>query len=389
MMTSYFDHAATAPMPDAVLQSYLEALKSVGNPSSIHSHGQHAKMMLEESREKLAAGLNADPIELIFTSGGTESINTAIKGIYRQRQLTGARPLILVPHGEHHATIEAIEWLEKEYRCEVEWIPIDREARIDLGHLADVLAERHHETALITLLWANNEVGTIQPIAEVAALAERYGVPLHVDAVAAYGYLPVGFTHPGITAVSVTAHKIGGPAGIGALLLRRSETLEPLLHGGSHERKLRSGSQPAAAAVAFAQAFEETRGWDIVSLRRLSEQVIEQLTTIPGVRLGGAHDEERLPGNVHLLFDGADADAMLFLLDSQGFSVSTGSACQAGVPEVSHVLLGAGFTEPEAKGALRFTFGPENTEDEVDRLVAAIPAVYQQAQRARRRHSLG
>ncbi|MGB3413160.1 MAG: cysteine desulfurase family protein [Microbacteriaceae bacterium] len=382
-MSSYFDHAATAPMPDAVLDAYIRALRVVGNPSSIHSHGQHAKMLLEESREILAAGLNADPIELIFTSGGTESINTAIKGIFLKRQEAHPRPLIIAPLGEHHATVEAIEWLEKTAQAEVVWLPIDRQARIDCDALASVLAERADEVALISAIWANNELGTIQQVNELAGLAEQYAVPLHLDAVAAYGYLPVGFTHPGITAVSITAHKIGGPSGIGALLLRRNAQLEPLLHGGSHERKLRSGSQSVAAAVAFSAAFQESQSWDLQALRETSNRVIQTLTAIEGVTLGGAAELERLPGNVHLLFAGAASDSMLFLLDQQGFSVSTGSACQAGVPEVSHVLLGAGFSETEAKGALRFTFGTENTQSEVGALIAAIPAVYEQAKRVR------
>lgn len=384
-MTSYFDHAATAPMPESVLEAYVEALRVVGNPSSIHSHGQHAKMLLEESREVLARGLQADPIELIFTSGGTESINMAIKGIFRQRQIDRARPVIVVPLGEHHATIEAVEWLEKSHGAEIVWIPVDETARIDVDALAATLRERAEEIALVTTLWANNEVGTVQPVTEIAELTSAHEIPFHVDAVAAYGYLPVGFLAPGITALSVTAHKIGGPAGIGALLLRRNAKLDPLLHGGSHERKLRSGSQPAAAAVAYAKSFTLSQQWDMDYLRGLADRVITHMTAIGGVRLGGAAWPDRLPGNVHLLFDGAASDAMLFLLDQQGFSVSTGSACQAGVPEVSHVLLSAGFSEDEAKGALRLTLGVENTEEEIEALLQVLPGVYEQAKKVQQR----
>lgn len=381
----YFDYAATAPMLPESRDAYLNALETVGNPSSIHTHGQQAKMILEESREILAAGLSADPIELIFTSGGTESINTAIKGIFHQRQLDRERPIIVLPDGEHHATFESVQWLEKFFGAEIRWIPTTREAVIDLDALAETFEKDADRIALMTLLWANNEVGTIQPISEVAELAAKYGIPLHVDAVAAYGHIPVGFTHPGISAVSFTSHKIGGPVGVGGLLVRRSLSFDPLLHGGSHERKMRSGSQPVAAAVGFAEAFRAGEEKGVAQIQQVRDRLIELVREKIPEAVSTIADAETVSSNAHFLFPEAEGDVMLFLLDQAGFSVSTGSACQAGVPEVSHVLIAMGYSEDEAKTALRFTFGHGNTVDEVEKLMQFLPEIYQQAKKAQRR----
>lgn len=385
-------------MREEAMRVYVDALQLVGNPSSIHGHGQHAKMRLEEAREILSSGQSADPVELIYTSGGTESINTAIKGLFRQQQLGGTKPVIIVPEAEHHATFESVEWLEKYEGAEPVWIPVDHIGMIDLVALEAALEEHREKVALITALWANNEVGTVQPVEELAELATRFDTLLHLDAVAAFGYIPTGFLFPGISAVSMTSHKIGGPSAVGALLLRRNLLLSPLLHGGSHERKLRSGSQPVAAAVGFAKAFQLSMEEGPAHVMRLRNRLVKGIQTrIPDAILTGAPidvDDDvqygdgeqltRVPGNAHFLFPGAEGDVMLFLLDQSGFSVSTGSACQAGVPEVSHVLQSMGFSETEAKGALRFTLGDANTEAEVDALLAALPGVYEQAKLAYR-----
>src|SRR6185312_4824487 len=268
-MAVYLDHAATTPMLPQARAAYIEALDLVGNPSSIHSQGQNARRMLEEAREQVAASLGCDPIEVVFTSGGTESVNLAIKGLYWARNTSVARvgrsaldpgrvgrsatvsrprPRILVPLGEHHATVDTVEWLERYEGAVIEWVPVDALGRVSLDALAAAL-EHPDDVALVTLLWANNEVGTIQPVAEVVALAAAHGIPVHADAVSAYRHLPIDFAASGLAALSVSAHKIGGPLGIGALALSRASTVVPLIHGGGQQRQVRSGTQDAPAAV--------------------------------------------------------------------------------------------------------------------------------------------
>ncbi len=373
-MSVYLDHAATSPMPDSVRSAYIDALRLVGNPSSIHTQGQQAKRMLEEGRERVAASLGAEAVEVVFTSGGTESVNLGVKGLYWARR---PRRRVLVARGEHHATIDSVEWLERFEGAEPVWIPIDAEGRIRLDALAREL--ERGDAALVTLLWANNEVGTVQPITEVVALAAAHGVPVHCDAVAAYGYVPIDFDASGLAALSVSAHKIGGPVGMGALLLARDAVVEPLLHGGSQQRA-RSGTQDAAGAAAFGAAAALVH--DPSALRALRDRLIDGvLATVPGAVLRG-HPTDRLPGNAHFTFEGCEGDSLLFLLDTAGFSVSTGSACQAGVPEASHVLLDMGLSEEEARGALRMTLGPDTTVDQIDALLAVLPAAVAQARRA-------
>ena len=369
----YLDYAATAPMPPQVIDAYTSALHLVGNPASIHSQGQDAKRVLEEAREAVARSLGADRVEVTFTGGGTEAVNLGIKGLYWSRVAPG-RNRILVPMAEHHATIEAVEWLEQHEGAVVDWIPVDSFGRIDLGALEESLGE---DVALVTLLMANNEIGTIQPVAEVVALAAAHKVPVHVDAIAAYGYLPIDFHALGVAALSVSAHKIGGPVGIGALVIARSTTITPLVHGGSQQRG-RSGTQDAAGAAAFGVAAGILRDPDSSLRDRLIAGV---LGAVPGAVLRG-DPIDRLPGNAHFTFPGCEGDSLLYLLDAAGFSVSTGSACQAGVPEASHVLLALGLDEPTARGALRFTLGSGTTAEEVDALIAVLPGVVERARTA-------
>ena len=374
----YLDYAATAPMPPRVLDAYTSALRLVGNPASIHSQGQEAKRILEEARETIAASLGADRVEVTFTGGGTEAVNLGIKGLFWSRVAADpARTRIVVPMAEHHATIEAIEWLAQHEGAVVEWIPVDTVGRLDLAYLEAALAVNNgSDVALVTLLMANNEIGTIQPVAEVAALAAAHGVPVHVDAISAYGHLPIDFHALGVAALSVSAHKIGGPVGLGALLIARSTTLTPLVHGGSQQRG-RSGTQDAAGAAAFAVAATLAHAPDPVLRDRLIAGVHAAVPT--AVLRGDPDPAGRLPGNAHFTFPGCEGDSLLFLLDSAGFSVSTGSACQAGVPEASHVLLALGLDAPTARGALRFTLGPDTTSAEVDALIAALPPAVAQA----------
>lgn len=371
-MAIYLDHAATTPMTPEVLAAYTSALSVVGNPSSIHSQGQAARRMLEDARHTIAAALGADAVELTFTSGGTEAINLAIKGLYWAR---APRRRILSTRAEHHATIDALEWLERHEGAVVEWIPVDGFGRIDLVALEAAL---DGDVALVTTLQANNEVGTLQPVERIVELAAAHGVPVHVDAVSAFGSVPVDFAGSGAAALSVSAHKIGGPVGVGALVIARGATVTPLLHGGNQQRA-RSGTLDAAGAHAFAVATAALPGPDLRALRdRLIAGVV---AAVPDAVLRG-DPVDRLPGNAHFTFPGCDGDSLLFLLDSAGFSVSTGSACQAGVPEASHVLLAMGVDERDARGALRFTLGHQSSEAEVDALLAALPGAVERARAA-------
>jgi cysteine desulfurase len=393
----YLDHAATTPMRPEAIEALTAALAVVGNPSSIHSAGQQAKRLLEESRERIAATLGADGIELIFTGNGTEAVNLAVKGLWWRRRVDASRTRILVPAGEHHATIDTVEWLAVHEGAVVEELPVDEVGRLRLDALEAALARDATSVALVTMLWANNEVGTIQPVEEVARLTARAGVPLHVDAIAAYGQLPIDFRAirratdappgAGLVALSVSAHKIGGPAGIGGLVLDRSAAVEPLIHGGGQQRRVRSGTQDVAAAASFAAAAQAVHARLAEDARRMSalrdRLVADALAAAPEARLSGDPDPAgRLPGNVHFSFPGCEGDSLLFLLDAAGVAVSTGSACQAGVPEPSHVLMAMGRSESDARGALRITLGHESTAADVDAFLAALPGAYAQAAKA-------
>ncbi|GAB3410755.1 cysteine desulfurase family protein [Schumannella luteola] len=412
-MTVYLDHAATSPLRPVVLEAYTHALRTVGNPSSIHADGQRAREVLEEGREQVAASLGADPMEIVFTSGGTEAVNLGIKGLFWARNAgagtgtgTGAvagsgraavlpRPRIVVPRGEHHATIDSVEWLERHEGAELSWVELDAEGHIRLDDLERALGDGT-DVALVTALWANNEVGTLQPVDEIVALAAAVGVPVHLDAIAAYGQVEVDAHRTGAAAISVSAHKIGGPVGVGALVLSRGWDVEALLHGGGQQRG-RSGTQDAAGAAGFGTAAAvaaEILGAHAVQLAELRDRLIDGvIATVPGAVLrgpapaasaagSGSATATRLPGNVHFTFDGCEGDSLLMLLDLEGFSVSTGSACQAGVPEPSHVLLGMGVDPATARGALRFTLGPDSTADDIDALLAVLPGVVDRARSA-------
>ena len=390
---AYLDHAATSPMPDAVLAAYAEALRTVGNPASIHGHGQRASEALEAARERLARVLGCDRAELILTGGGTESINLALKGIARARRRAGAGPVVLVAAGEHHATLEAAEWLRDEEGAELVELPLDGDGRLAPEVLARAIdAAGAERVALVSFLWANNEVGTVQPVAELCGVAAAAGIPAHVDAVAALGQLPIDFAASGAAAVSVSAHKIGGPVGVGALVLGRSVAADPLLHGGSQQRA-RSGTQDVAGAVAFAAAAElaldeagRPRPERAARLERLRDRLVAGVRRVdPAARLRGADPGERgrrLPGNAHFTFPGCQGDSLVFLLDAEGVSVSVGSACRAGVPELSHVLLAMGVPDREAAGALRCTLGPDTRDEEVDAFLAALPGALERARAA-------
>ncbi|CAM4527319.1 cysteine desulfurase family protein [Nocardia ninae] len=385
--TVYLDHAATTPMFPAAIEAMTAALGIVGNASSLHGSGRAARRTLEEARESIAADLGARPSEVIFTSGGTESDNLAIKGIYwARRDAEPRRTRIIASSVEHHAVIDAVEWLERHEGARVTWLPVDAEGTVSPRTLRSALSANPDDVALVTVMWANNEVGTVQPIGELAAVAQEFGVPMHSDAVQAAAQLPIDFAASGLSAASFAGHKVGGPHGIGVLLLGRQVPCVPLLHGGGHERDLRSGTSDTAAAVGLATALHQTvtelptRTPELIALR---DALIDGVLAIePDAVLNGAPGERRLPGNVHFTFPGCEGDSLLMLLDAAGIECSTGSACTAGVASPSHVLIAMGVEQWQARGSLRFSLGHTSTRADVDALLGVLPQVVDRARAA-------
>lgn len=335
----------------------------------------------------LAAAAGAHPSEVIVTSGGTEADNLAVKGLYWARRAEDPRRTrILCSTVEHHAVLDTVEWLERHEGADVRWLPVDASGLLDLAALAAELADDPASIALATVMWANNEVGSIQPVAEIVRLARAAGVPVHSDAVQAFGSVPVNFRESGLDAMSISAHKIGGPVGVGALLLGRAVALTPVQHGGGQERDVRSGTLDTASIAAFAAAAESAVGnlaEESSRICALRDRLIDGVrAAVPQAVLRGAPGGGRLPGNAHFTFPGCEGDSLLFLLDLAGVESSTGSACTAGVPRPSHVLLAMGLDEDTARGAQRFTLGHASTEADVDALLAALPAAYARARQA-------
>lgn len=362
-MGTYLDHAATSPMSDEVIEAYTMALKHVGNPSSVHSAGQEARAMLEDARERIAKLVNCDRNEVIFTSGGTESNNLAITGLFAKRPGN----LIISAYTEHHAALDPIEFLQSN-GAEVHWVGVDSNGVWDLEELENLLVERASDVALISLMWVNNETGVLNPIDRVCKLAEPYGIPVHSDAVAAFGHTETDFARSGLATMAFAAHKVGGPVGIGALIVGRQVSLEPLLHGGGQERGLRAGTMNAPAAHAFAVAAEATQP----DYEPLAKQLIDGVGTLGRLIRGDAPGVANI---VSFVFPGSAGDSMLFLLDQQNIEVSNGSACTAGVTRASHVLLAMGMSEADAASALRFSFGPTTTQAEIAQVLAVLPQV--------------
>lgn len=382
----YLDHAATTPMPAEVIDAVTRAMAEVGNPSSLHGSGRRARRRVEESREALAAAIGARPSEVIFTSGGTESDNLALKGIFWARRDADARRRRIVHTAvEHPAVLDTIDWLVTHEGAEAVPLSVDCYGRVNPDDLDSALADDPDGAALITAMWANNEVGTIQPVRELAEVAHRYGVPFHTDAVQVVGSLPVSFAGSGADALTFTGHKLGGPSGVGALLLRRDVACVPLLHGGGQEREVRSGTIDVAGAVGFAAATslalarQSTEAVRLAALRdRLTDGIRER---VPDGIVNG-HPTERLPGIAHLTFPGCEGDSLLMLLDARGIECSTGSACSAGVAQPSHVLLAMGADTASARGSLRFSFGHTSTDADVDAVLDEIGPVVERARRA-------
>ncbi|ORJ57060.1 cysteine desulfurase family protein [Mycobacterium simiae] len=381
----YLDHAATTPMHPAVVEAMTAVFGTVGNASSLHSSGRAARRRIEESRELIADRLGARPSEVIFTTGGTESDNLAVKGIYRARRDADARHRRLVTSKvEHHAVLDSVHWLVEHEGAEVSWLPTEPDGSVCAAALRETL-QSHDDVALVSVMWANNEVGTVMPVADLAAVAAEFGVPMHSDAVQAVGQLPVDFAASGLSALSVAAHKFGGPVGVGALLLRRDVACVPLLHGGGQERDIRSGTPDVAGAVGMATAVRlAVDGLEANSarLRALRDRLVEGvLAEIDDVRVNGSR-EARLPGNAHFTFRGCEGDSLLMLLDANGIECSTGSACTAGVPQASHVLIAMGDDAATARGSLRLSLGHTTVDADIDEVLRVLPAAVDRARRA-------
>ncbi|HYN96310.1 MAG TPA: cysteine desulfurase family protein [Pilimelia sp.] len=389
----YLDHAATTPLLPAVLAAMTGQLGRVGNASSLHASGRAARRVAEQSRERLAEALGARPSEVLFTSGGTESDNLAVKGLYwARRDADSRRRRIVVSPAEHHAVLDSVEWLAKHDGADVTWLPVEPTGRVTPEALRAALGTGE-DVALTSVMWANNEIGTVSDLAALAEVAHAVGVPLHTDAVQAVGQVPVDFAASGVDALTMTGHKLGGPMGAGVLLLRREAECTPLLHGGGQERDVRSGTLDVAAIVGLQVAAtvavteREERADRLSALR--DRLVAEVMAQVPDAQLNGTPLDEvvaggpgRLPGNAHLSFPGAEGDALLMLLDARGVECSTGSACSAGVARPSHVLLATGADPDRARSSLRFSLGSTSTDADVDALLAVIAPVVERARRA-------
>ncbi|GAA1889988.1 cysteine desulfurase family protein [Streptantibioticus ferralitis] len=385
---AYLDHAATTPMLPEAVQAMTAQLSSTGNASSLHAAGRRARRAVEESREALAAALGARPSEVVFTGGGTESDNLAVKGLYWARRAADPRRTrVLASPVEHHAVLDAVHWLADHEGARIDWLPVDGYGRVHPDALREAIERDPADVALATVMWANNEVGTVFPIHELAAVAREFQVPLHSDAVQAFGQVEVDFAASGLDAMTVTAHKIGGPYGVGALVLRREWAPVPLLHGGGQERDVRSGTLDTPAVVAFATAATlaaERRVEFAREIGGLRDRLIAAVReAVPDAILNGdPASEGRLPANAHFSFPGCEGDSLLLLLDAQGIECSTGSACTAGVAQPSHVLLAMGADSARARGSLRFSLGHTSTAQDVDALASAIAPVVARARAA-------
>jgi cysteine desulfurase len=417
---AYFDHAATTPVLPAVIEAMAAELARPGNASSLHASGRRARRVVEESRERIAEALAARPSEVVFTAGGTESDNLAVKGMYWARHAEDERRVrVLASAVEHRAVLDAVRWLGAFAGARVEWVAVDRLGRLDLDDLRRRVVEGPGgpgSVALISAMWANNEVGTLQPIAEVVAVAGEHGIPVHSDAVQAVGHVPVRFdeaapqgsaasqglaARQGLAApqgsaapqglaapqaLTLSGHKLGGPVGAGALLVRREQTLVPLQHGGGQEREVRSGTLDVPAIAGLAVAVEAAVADQPAESGRLAALrdalVAGILAVAPDAVLGGEPDPAgRRGGNAHLWVPGCEGDSLL-LLDAAGVECSTGSACSAGVPEPSHVLTAMGYDDELGRASLRFTLGRTSTAAEVDRLLEVLPGVLERARAA-------
>jgi cysteine desulfurase len=387
----YLDHAATTPMLPAAIEAMTRQLTGVGNASSLHASGRGARRVVEESRETIAGVIGARPGDVVFTSGGTESDNLALKGIFWARRAEDPRRTrVLSTAIEHHAVLDPLHWLAASDGADVELLPVSPEGVLDLESLRDSVARDPQSVALISVMWANNEVGSLQPVDEVVAIAAEHGIPVHTDAVQALGQVPVDFAASGVDALTFTGHKVGGPYGVGALVVRRDLAVSALVHGGGQERDIRSGTLDVPAIASLAAAVEESvknQHEHAVRVAALRDDLVRRVVeVVPDAHLHGAPaGPQRLPGNAHLGFPGCEGDSLLMLLDARGIECSTGSACSAGVPQPSHVLLAMGCDPDQARHSLRFSLGHTTTPGDIDALVEAIGPVVERARAAKAR----
>ncbi len=387
----YLDHAATTPMLPAAIEAMTRQLTGVGNASSLHASGRGARRVVEESRETIAGVIGARPGDVVFTSGGTESDNLALKGIFWARRAEDPRRTrVLSTAIEHHAVLDPLHWLSASDGADVELLPVSPEGVLDLESLRDSVARDPESVALISVMWANNEVGSLQPLDEVVAIAREHHIPVHTDAVQALGQVPVDFSESGVDALTFTGHKVGGPYGVGALVVRRDLAVSALVHGGGQERDIRSGTLDVPAIASLAAAVEESvkhQHEHAVRVAALRDDLVRRVVeVVPDAHLHGAPaGPQRLPGNAHLGFPGCEGDSLLMLLDARGIECSTGSACSAGVPQASHVLLAMGHTDADARGSLRFSLGHTSTAADVEAVLEAIGPVVERARNAGQR----
>jgi cysteine desulfurase len=383
-MSSYFDHAATTPMSKAAIDALNNQISQLGNASSLHTQGRSVRKSVEEARESIARIAGASPSEIVFTGSGTEANNLAIKGFYWKRLgEDSARNVIVISAFEHHAILDPVEWLEEHEGAHVIQVPVTRDGIVDLEALKDIVDLNRAKIAVIAIMHSNNEVGTIQPIKDVVEIAGD--IPVHTDAVQSFGKVDFNFDQLGVTSATISAHKVGGPLGVAALILRRGIDVTPILHGGGQERDIRSGTLNAPAIVSFAAASEDA---DLHRIQRYSElramrrYLIDSIRAVlPDIWVNG-DVEPSLPGIANITFPGTESDGLLLLLDAEGIASSTGSACSAGVPRPSHVLLAMGLSERDARSSLRFSIGASNTRSEIDHVASVIESVVDRARAA-------
>lgn len=388
MARVYFDNAATTPINGVALQAFIDQSRELGNPSSLHGYGRAVRKNVEEAREKIASLVGCEASEVVFTASGTEANNLALKGIYwRRRSEDERRKVVIISAFEHHAVLDPAHWLAEQEGAELILIPVSKDGYLNMEFLRSAVENRSDEIALISVIHANNEVGTIQPIEEIVKLAKEYEIPVHTDAVQSFGKIPISFSELGLFAMTISAHKIGGPVGVGALILKRGEEITPLLHGGGQERDIRSGTVNAASIVSFAIAAQgshrnlEKNALYVSGLREALRETIK--SDVPDA-IFNTGEGEKLPGILNVRFPNTESDSLLLLFDSEGIACSTGSACSAGVQQPSHVLLAMGLSEREARSSLRFSIGPENSRADVDYFHTCIKRVIERARAAYR-----
>ncbi len=367
-MSVYLDHAATTPMCDVAIDAMSAALSKLGNPSSLHTQGRAARKDVEDAREKIARAVHCQPSEVIFTGSGTEANNAAIKGLY----WNSPKKVIVVSSIEHHAVLDPALWLVEHEGAELIQIPVTGDGVIDLDFLRALVAARSAEIALISVMHSNNETGVIQPIAEVVKIAGD--IPVHSDAVQSFSKVPLSYQDLGLYSMTISGHKVGGPLGIGALILRRAVEIPALLHGGGQERDIRSGTLNAPSIVALAAAIE-AQSYDAAAIEKLRIQFEEGVLRVRPDAVVNGKNAPRLPGISNITFPGTQSDSLLLLMDSEKVSCSTGAACTAGVHRPSHVLMAMGLTDVVSQSSLRFSFGATNTQADVDFALSVLPTV--------------